>query len=93
MSRFIQTSTRLFHSSSIVNTVKSSCAPGTVLKGLNVLQGGKDPVALKDEEYPDWLWKLADYQKTTFEGEHDKLSIKYLRSLSKSKIITNSMTK
>ncbi|KAJ2521197.1 hypothetical protein H4217_001533, partial [Coemansia sp. RSA 1939] len=21
---------------------------------------GKDPVALKDEEYPDWLWTIMD---------------------------------
>ncbi|KAJ2527914.1 hypothetical protein GGH20_002864 [Coemansia sp. RSA 1937] len=33
---------------------------GTVLKGLNIYKQGKDPVALKDEEYPDWLWTLLD---------------------------------
>ncbi|KAI8324788.1 hypothetical protein GQ54DRAFT_295943 [Martensiomyces pterosporus] len=33
---------------------------GTVLKGLNIYKDGKDPVALKDEEYPDWLWTLLD---------------------------------
>ncbi|KAJ1930339.1 hypothetical protein IWQ60_000360 [Tieghemiomyces parasiticus] len=38
-----------------------SMAPeGTVLKGLNFRTDGKDPVALKDEEYPAWLWTLTD---------------------------------
>ncbi|KAJ1862430.1 hypothetical protein LPJ73_000752 [Coemansia sp. RSA 2703] len=40
--------------------VVSSATPGTVLKGLNIYKEGKDPVALKDEEYPDWLWSLLD---------------------------------
>ncbi|KAJ2851719.1 hypothetical protein IWW36_000864 [Coemansia brasiliensis] len=38
----------------------SSAVHGTVLKGLNIYKAGKDPVALKDEEYPDWLWTLLD---------------------------------
>ncbi|KAJ2456035.1 hypothetical protein EV183_000378 [Coemansia sp. RSA 2336] len=38
----------------------SSAAHGTVLKGLNIYKDGKDPVALKDEEYPEWLWTLLD---------------------------------
>ncbi|KAJ2785928.1 hypothetical protein GGI15_001768 [Coemansia interrupta] len=40
--------------------VVSSAAPGSVLKGLNIYKDGKDPVALKDEEYPEWLWTLLD---------------------------------
>jgi large subunit ribosomal protein L54 len=35
-----------------------------VLTGLNYLKGKKDPVALPDEEYPDWLWKCLDVIKT-----------------------------
>ncbi|KAJ2887853.1 39S ribosomal protein L37, mitochondrial, partial [Coemansia asiatica] len=38
----------------------SSIAPGTVLKGLNIYKEGKDPVALEDKEYPEWLWTLLD---------------------------------
>ncbi|KAJ1733395.1 hypothetical protein H4S06_001592 [Coemansia sp. BCRC 34490] len=38
----------------------SSAPHGTVLKGLNIYKDGKDPVALKDEEYPDWLWTIMD---------------------------------
>ncbi|RKP38126.1 mitochondrial ribosomal protein L37-domain-containing protein [Dimargaris cristalligena] len=33
---------------------------GTVLKGLNFSIDKKDPVAKKDEEYPEWLWTLLD---------------------------------
>ncbi|KAG0177812.1 39S ribosomal protein L37, mitochondrial [Apophysomyces sp. BC1034] len=43
---------------------KPSSAPkGTVLKGINFLKDGKDPVALDDAEYPDWLWDLLDEKK------------------------------
>ncbi|KAF7724530.1 hypothetical protein EC973_000907 [Apophysomyces ossiformis] len=43
---------------------KPSAAPkGTVLKGINFLKDGKDPVALDDAEYPDWLWDLLDEKK------------------------------
>ncbi|KAJ1730080.1 hypothetical protein LPJ61_003209 [Coemansia biformis] len=38
----------------------SSAVHGTVLKGLNIYKEGKDPVALKDDEYPAWLWTLLD---------------------------------
>ncbi|KAJ1773161.1 hypothetical protein LPJ74_000900 [Coemansia sp. RSA 1843] len=38
----------------------SSVPHGTVLKGLNIYKEGKDPIALKDEEYPEWLWKIMD---------------------------------
>lgn len=31
-----------------------------VVPGLNVLKNGKDPEELKDEDVPEWLWKLAD---------------------------------
>ncbi|KFA78180.1 hypothetical protein S40288_01400 [Stachybotrys chartarum IBT 40288] len=39
---------------------RSSCVEGTVLKGLNYTKGGQDPVALKDEEYPEWLWSCLE---------------------------------
>lgn len=29
-----------------------------MLKNLNILKGGADPVALDDAEYPAWLWKV-----------------------------------
>lgn len=33
---------------------------GTVLKGLNFYKDKQDPVAMADEEYPDWLWSILD---------------------------------
>lgn len=43
--------------------VKSSIAAGTPLKGLNFEKNKQDPVALADEEYPDWLWTILDRQE------------------------------
>jgi len=42
---------------------RSSCAAGTVLKGLNYFKGKTDPVALPDEAYPEWLWGCLDVMK------------------------------
>lgn len=42
---------------------RSSCVPGTVLNGLNYFKGKTDPVALRDDEYPEWLWACLDVQK------------------------------
>lgn len=42
---------------------RSVCIEGTVITGLNYLNGGKDPVAKKDEEYPDWLWSCLNVEK------------------------------
>ncbi|CAK7220265.1 hypothetical protein SBRCBS47491_004129 [Sporothrix bragantina] len=41
----------------------SSCPEGTVLQGLNYIKGKTDPVALRDEEYPAWLWDCLDVMK------------------------------
>ena len=43
--------------------VKSSVAAGTVLKGLNFMKNAQDPVALEDEEYPEWLWSALERKK------------------------------
>lgn len=42
---------------------RSSCPPGTVLNGLNYFKGKTDPVALPDNEYPEWLWSCLDVMK------------------------------
>lgn len=42
---------------------RSSCPPGTVLNGLNYFKGKTDPVALPDNEYPEWLWSCLDVTK------------------------------
>ena len=43
--------------------VKSSIPAGTPLKGLNFLKNQQDPVAMADEEYPDWLWTVLEKQE------------------------------
>lgn len=39
--------------------LQSSCKEGTAIN-LNIYKNGKPIVALKDEEYPEWLWGLLD---------------------------------
>jgi len=53
---------RRFYSDAAKYTPKfqSSVKAGTTLKGVNVRKNGEDPVALADEEYPEWLWDLLD---------------------------------
>ncbi|KAI8586299.1 mitochondrial ribosomal protein L37-domain-containing protein, partial [Geranomyces variabilis] len=70
----------------------SSVPEGTVLKGINILKDGKDPVAMADNQYPDWLWTLLEPKKTEWTDE-EKLSIKYLRTQTKEKIKANSLAK
>jgi large subunit ribosomal protein L54 len=48
---------------STTTSSRSICPEGTVLTGLNYIKGGQDPVALKDEEYPEWLWSCLDVMK------------------------------
>lgn len=48
---------RLFSTS--CRALESSCKEGTKIN-INVYKTGKPIVALKDEEYPDWLWGLLD---------------------------------
>ncbi|PVI08198.1 hypothetical protein DM02DRAFT_501851, partial [Periconia macrospinosa] len=44
--------------------VRSSVPAGTPLKGLNFFKDKSDPVAMADEEYPDWLWTILDKKDT-----------------------------
>lgn len=69
-----------------IQKLKSICPAGTTFKGLNVLKDGKDPVAMEDEKYPNWVWKLLEPTKEEW-SEEDKLSIDYLRKQSKEKIM------
>lgn len=43
--------------------VQSAVPAGTELRGLNFLKNGSDPIALKDEEYPPWLWTILEPKK------------------------------
>lgn len=40
--------------------IKSQCEAGTVMKGLNIMKAGSDPVALPESEYPSFLWTMLD---------------------------------
>lgn len=42
---------------------------GVPLKGLNYLKGRDDPVALKEEEYPEWLWKCLEKEEQDDGGD------------------------
>ncbi|KAG6236998.1 hypothetical protein E4U25_003147 [Claviceps purpurea] len=44
---------------------RSMCPEGTVLTGINYIKGGQDPVAQKDEDYPEWLWRCLEAIKKT----------------------------
>ncbi|KAK7693875.1 hypothetical protein QCA50_003448 [Cerrena zonata] len=43
-----------------VDKAGSSAPEGTVLTGLNYLKGQPQVVALADDAYPPWLWKLLE---------------------------------
>jgi large subunit ribosomal protein L54 len=43
--------------------IKSSVPAGTVLKGLNFMKNAQDPVALEDDQYPEWLWSALERKK------------------------------
>ncbi|KAG0356817.1 39S ribosomal protein L37, mitochondrial [Podila minutissima] len=64
--RMIQVSARALNvkedapSAPKVKRAPSSAPEGTVLKGLNYMKDGKNPVALADDAYPDWLWEIND---------------------------------
>jgi large subunit ribosomal protein L54 len=77
-------------SSSVSSSVPSSVPQGTVLKGINVLKDGKDPVALADSEYPPWLWELLEPKKKEWSPE-EKLSRRYLRFRSEQLIKDNAL--
>lgn len=47
----------------------SSVPKGTVLTGLNISAAGQDPVAMADEEYPDWVWTLTEPKQKKFAPE------------------------
>ncbi|KAJ2781614.1 hypothetical protein H4R18_002758 [Coemansia javaensis] len=59
----------------------SSAVDGTVLKGLNIYKEGKDPVALKDEEYPAWLWTLLDETPADSLGERERQRVERSKAI------------
>ncbi|KAF3924789.1 hypothetical protein ABW21_db0201042 [Orbilia brochopaga] len=47
----------------------SSVPAGTPLKGINYLKKLSDPVALPDEEYPEWLWRVLEDRRPQINSE------------------------
>ncbi|KAL6800245.1 mitochondrial ribosomal protein L37 domain-containing protein [Trichoderma sp. SZMC 28012] len=66
-------------------TSRSICPEGTVLNGLNYTKGGQDPVALKDEDYPEWLWSCLDVMKKA-DAEDDNLGDEFSKSKKQRKL-------
>lgn len=87
---------RRFISSSpaLGQTVKSSCPAGTVIN-VNTKKSGKDPVALEDSEYPDWLWDVLnpEAQMKKLQADPMKLRKKQLRKANRDKIKQNNFLK
>lgn len=52
---------------------RSICPAGTVLTGLSYTKAGQDPIAKKDEEYPEWLWSCLDVLKKSADAGEDDL--------------------
>ncbi|KAJ7487763.1 mitochondrial ribosomal protein L37-domain-containing protein [Mycena latifolia] len=46
----------------------SSCAPDTVIVGANYLKGQPPVLALPDEEYPEWLWRVLEKREWPDDG-------------------------
>lgn len=43
-----------------------------VVTGLNILKKGQDPPLRPDDQLPDWLWQLAEPEKTLNELRRTK---------------------
>ncbi|CAN6674862.1 large ribosomal subunit protein mL54 [Trichomonascus vanleenenianus] len=70
----------------------ASIAPaGTVLKGINVRKNGEDPVALPEDQYPDWLWEVLDENVKTqkLEANPEKKAALERRQANREKIKSN----
>lgn len=76
----------------VISRSISSCPEGTILKGINVMKNGQDPIAMADDKYPPWLWTILEPKQTEF-TDIEKLSLKYMRKQSKAKILNYHLTK
>lgn len=59
---------------------RSICRAGTPLNGLNYIKGKTDPVALADEEYPEWLWDCLEVQKKDSDAADDEAGDEFSKS-------------
>ncbi|KAG4304566.1 hypothetical protein PORY_001959 [Pneumocystis oryctolagi] len=72
-------------------SIKTLAPEGTVLKGINIYKKNSDPIALKESEYPDWLWKILDNNSNILDEEAAKK--KEYKKDNKEKIKTNNFLK
>lgn len=60
-----------------------SCIPaGTALRGMGFMKNKEPPVAMEDNEYPEWLWGLLKTQKVGQDGASDADGDIYCRCFS-----------
>ncbi|KAH9005066.1 mitochondrial ribosomal protein L37-domain-containing protein [Lactarius hatsudake] len=64
----------------------SSCPPNTILVGLNYMKDQPPMLALADEEYPPWLWKLLDKAELPDDGPGGKAEKRRLRKENRQRI-------
>ncbi|KAH6961224.1 mitochondrial ribosomal protein L37-domain-containing protein [Fusarium avenaceum] len=69
-----------------VPAARSSCAPGTVLNGLNYIKTGQDPVAKHDDEYPEWLWSCLDVLKKSADSAETDAGDEFSKSKKQRKL-------
>ncbi|KAK9455160.1 mitochondrial ribosomal protein L37-domain-containing protein [Dipodascopsis uninucleata] len=71
--------------------IVSSVPAGTRLRGCGILNGGNDPEALADDQYPDWLWELLDdeAQQRRLEADPERKARKEWRKKMRQKIKTD----
>jgi large subunit ribosomal protein L54 len=65
---------------------RSSCAPNTILVGMNYLKDQPPVLALPDEEYPPWLWKLLDKSELPDDGPGGNAEKRRLRKENRQRI-------
>ncbi|KAN0123935.1 Mitochondrial ribosomal protein L37 domain containing protein [Russula decolorans] len=65
---------------------RSSCPPNTVLVGMNYLKDQPPVLALPDEEYPSWLWKMLDKSELPDDGPGGKAEKHRLRKENRQRI-------
>ncbi|SJM83080.1 related to 54S ribosomal protein L37, mitochondrial [Zygosaccharomyces bailii] len=84
----------LFSSPATFQVVKSSCPAGTVIN-VNTRKSGKEPIALEDKEYPDWLWEVLDPEAQARKLQADPLKArkKQLRKTNRDKVKQNNFLK
>ena len=61
---------------------------GSPIKNIVVHAGRPDPIALPDDQYPDWMWQLVRGEDT-FKPEQPIMDRKSLRKANKARIKFN----